>query len=74
MFGSGVSMAYRLSNYRNILQFLGFSSEPSHWDKALVEAVLHPSAKLNDSSTLGLIPNIKEIQNRFEYNFKCGGR
>jgi hypothetical protein len=65
LFGFDVSLGSRLACYQSILDFLGFPTDPSYWDRPMVEALLHPKAKLNNSSTLGLIPNLKEVQQRF---------
>jgi hypothetical protein len=66
LFGSDVTLERRLEKYKHILDFLGFPSDPSHWHGPTVEALFHPNAKLNDPSTLGLIPNLAQVHQRFQ--------
>ena len=63
--GVDVSVEDRIRRYQALLDFLGFSSHQSRWSHATVRALLSPSAKLNDASTLQLIPNLRQLRQCF---------
>lgn len=65
LFNLEASPQQKIANYKNILDFLGYPSDPSYWDSSSITALFDPRAKLNNSSTFSLIPNIEEIQNRW---------
>lgn len=66
IFGPEVGLDRRLAIYQRILDFLGLPTAPSYWDRPTVMELFHPKAKLNDASTLGRIPNLAEVRERFQ--------
>ena len=66
LFDPSLTSSARQKNFEDILTFLGFRATREHWDAQEIEAIFDPGGKLNDATTLGRIPNIDEIRNRFE--------
>lgn len=65
LFGRAVRADERIRRYLDILEFIGVASDESAWTRSVVTTVFRPSGKLNDASTLRLIPNLAQIQERF---------
>jgi len=55
----------RLRNYTRILEFLGIPQNERYWKAQEIDALFNPGGKLNDGSTLRLIPNLGEIEKHF---------
>lgn len=54
-----------LDVYRELLEFLGYSTAANQFDQARVSALLGPTGKLNTATTLRRLPNHAEIERRF---------
>lgn len=65
LFAARMSLADRRRKYLDLVEFLGYSTDPGQWNREVVDAVLAPDGKLNDATTLARIPNIREVARRF---------
>ena len=55
----------KIKKYKEILCFLGYSTNNQFWNSREILAIFDPRVKLNNQSTINQIPNIKQIRKQF---------